>query len=195
MCLTTGRRGAPNSPQTSSSFASSPRNLAPTTGKLQTNPSCFRFFQLQCLFPKPLPINPTPLNMHKRPPGAASFKQLYRTRPLVLPAHLLWGGASDTTLAFRGSFMRPATSTRRRLYDQVDCFRFAAHPPRATRIENDRLLTSMAVYCRAESFAARSAPCKALRERSVWMIRVQVAGEWFQTAGRTRQPRQCPHRC
>ncbi len=39
-------------------------------------------------------------------PRAASFKQLYRTRPAQLPeppAHLLWG-ASDTALAFLASF-------------------------------------------------------------------------------------------
>jgi hypothetical protein len=51
----------------------------------KTKQSYARFFLAPVLVPEAFFITPTPLNLHKcLPPGAASFKQLYRTRPAQL---------------------------------------------------------------------------------------------------------------
>ena len=42
-------------PKPAPHFKPRAQSLTPTTSKLQPNPSCFRFYQLQYLFPKPLP--------------------------------------------------------------------------------------------------------------------------------------------
>jgi len=51
---------APNQPPSPISA----QNLAPTTGKLQPNPFCFRFSSTPVSVPEAFPPKPTPLNMH-----------------------------------------------------------------------------------------------------------------------------------